>query len=648
MIVKKTYPIIGMHCASCAKLIEKKLSKIEGVSLATVNYGNETAYVESNNNLDNEVDKTIVKLGYKVGKDIEKEKNKELKILKTKVIISSIAAGIGILDMIFGLPMSMYYLPVISIFVQIFIGWEFYQSLWSDMRSFSFGMNSLVAIGTTAAVVGGYWESSVVIIALILLGRYLEINAKGKTGQAIKKLLELKGSLTQNLKINDLVKVLPGQKIATDGVITTGESYIDESMITGESSPVLKNIGSKVFGGTINTNGSFTFKVTKVGSETLLSQIIESVRTAQGSKAEIQNLADLVSNYFVPIVLVIATITFIFFGLANAIAVLVIACPCAMGLATPTAIIVGVGRGASVGILIKDAHVLEIFSKIKTIVFDKTGTITIGRPILINKVEKKYLAIAASLEANSEHPIAMAIVREGERQGAKVKRVGNFKALSGKGVEGIVDGKKYFLGKTKDNAIALVQNRKTLATFDVHDKIKDGVKNVIDVFSNKNIDTWMISGDKKEKAENVAKKVGITNVLSEQLPEDKLSQISILKTKALPLAFVGDGINDSPSLAKADVGIALGTGTDVAIEAAGITLLNKNFNSILIAYNLSRQTIKIIKQNLFWAFIYNIVLIPAAMFGVLNPMLAAFAMSASSITVIGNSLRLNYLKLGLD
>jgi Cu+-exporting ATPase len=372
-----SYSIVGMHCASCAKIIERKLSKLDGVKRASVNYGNETAYVELQSDKDTKLQSSIIKtvqdLGYKIGVNVEEEKKKELKTLKTKVLFSGFAAILMMAEMFLEIPYSMYFVPVIALIVQVFIGFEFYQALWSDIRNLNFGMNSLVAIGTTAAVIGGYYETSVTIIALILLGRYLETNAKNRSSDAIKKLIGLQKELDQNLLVGDVVNVKPGQKVATDGIIIEGESYIDESMITGESVPVKKGVGAKVVGGTINKNGSFSFKVTKVGSETVLAQIIKMVSDAQGSRAEIQKIVDKVSSYFIPIVFVVALFTFFVFGITNAIAVLIIACPCAMGLATPTAIVVAVGRGAKMGILIKDVQALEILNKVKAFIFDKTG-----------------------------------------------------------------------------------------------------------------------------------------------------------------------------------------------------------------------------------------------------------------------------------
>jgi Cu+-exporting ATPase len=647
--MKRSYSVSGMHCSSCARIIEKKLEKIDGVFKASVNYATETASVEIHKNIpDRNIEDAIQSLGYKISKNVEEEKIKELSNLKTRVILASIISAFIMLSGFINWIIPSFLISLLALFVQIFLGFEFYQSLWSEIKNRSLGMNSLVAIGTTAALLSGYYETSTAIIALILLGRYLESKAKNNTGNAIKSLLNLGAKiatvikngvevqvLVENLMINDLVVVRPGEKIATDGVIHSGYSYVDESMITGEPVPVKKKIRDRVVGGTINKNGSFVFKVTKIGKDTMLSQIINMVKEAQGSRAEIQNLVDKVSSYFIPTILLIALITFFVFGLTNAIAVLVIACPCAMGLATPTAIMVGIGRGARLGILVKDAQALEMFDKIKTIVFDKTGTLTLGKPILINKVESKYLQIAASLEHNSSHPIAEAIKYK------KLLKVIGFKNIEGKGVEGVIGGKKYFIGRIEDKSVALVNNGKVLATFLIEDKLKNGVKKVIDKFEKKGISTWMITGDNKKTAQEVSKKAGINNFVAEVMPIDKANKIKTFEK----VAFVGDGINDAPALATADVGIAMGTGTDVAIESSGITLLNKDIESVFAAYNLSHSTMSVIKQNLFWAFGYNIILIPVAALGFLNPMFAAGAMSLSSVSVVLNSLRLNKIKV---
>jgi Cu+-exporting ATPase len=662
MTNKKSYPIIGMHCASCAKLLERRISKVSGVVNTNVNYGSETAFLEIDNKFnEKEFKKGVSDIGYKVGEDVEREKKERLKNLKRKVIISSVLSSlVFILGFFSGQNIALISL-ILTIPVQFWVGWEFYQATLSGLKNLTASMDTLVVIGTTSAffysvyttIFGGhiYFDTAAVIITLVLLGRYIESRAKEKTSGAIKKLLDLSPKMArlengkdvnvEDLMVGDLVRVRPGEAVATDGVVTEGESYVDESMITGESEPTKKTVGVSVTGATINKSGSLVFRVTKVGKDTMLSKIISLVTEAQGSRAEIQRLADMVTSYFVPVVLVIAIITLLVFGLTNAVAVLVIACPCAMGLATPTAIMVAVGKGAKLGILIKNANAMEILGKIKTIIFDKTGTLTIGKPVLVNEVDKKSLQIAGSLEIHSEHPIGLAIVEKAKNANLKTLKVKGFKAIHGKGIEGEIDDKKYFLGSKNGGAIELVLNDKVLATFEISDKLKKEVPEVIKEFDKKGIDTWMVTGDSKVKAGEIAKEAGIKNVLAEVLPEDKSQKVKDFDK----VAFVGDGVNDAPALAASDVGIAMGTGTDVAIETAGITILNSDIKSVLSAYKLSRQTLSIIKQNLFWAFGYNVILIPVAALGYLNPMLAAGAMSLSSISVVLNSLRINRVKI---
>jgi len=694
MTTKKSFPIVGMHCASCAKLIERKLSKIPGVLSCAVNYGSEQATIEADEKVkDGDLTNAVADIGYKAiinaeGEKTpdeikEEEKGRELYRLKIKVIVSGILSSIifiGSFPELFGFNINALVLLALATPVQFWAGWEFYLATWSGLRNRTASMDTLIAIGTTAAygysifslfglVSGMYFDTAAVIITLILLGRFLEAKAKAHTSDAIKKLLGLQAKTArvirdgreidipiEEVKLGDKIRVRPGEKIPVDGVIVEGESAIDESMVTGESIPVDKIAGSSVIGATINKSGTFVFKATKVGSDTMLSQIVKMVSEAQGSKAPIQRLADIVSSYFVPAVLMLAVLVFViwfdfgFFGFAfvNTIAVLIIACPCAMGLATPTAIMVGTGKGAGKGILIKDAGSLETLHKIKTIIFDKTGTLTKGQMILVNEVDNKHLQIAASLEKNSEHPIAQAIVNRAKEKKIKLSEVSKFKALEGLGVEGIINGKRYFLGKSKEGGVVLTINHRQLAIFKVSDEMKEGVKEVVAGLTSKGIDVWMITGDNEKVAHEIAKKAGIKNVLAGVLPSQKKDKVKEFKD----VAFVGDGINDAPALAASSVGIAMGTGTDVAIESAGVTLLNRDIRSVLTAFNLSRVTLNVIKQNLFWAFGYNVILIPVAagvlypFFGLLlNPALAAFAMAASSISVVVNSLRLKTLKI---
>lgn len=712
-LTKKSFPIVGMHCASCAKLIERQLQRTPGVVNANVNYGSETASVElqSNQITNKNLEDAVEKAGYKAlisDKELgisdksqeemkEEIKKEELKKLKYKVIFSLVltlpilvgAMGkmLPFVPMILTDPITQLVLVTPVIF---WAGQEFFLATWSGLRNRTASMDTLIAIGTSAAygysffsVINGghvYFETASVIVALILLGRFLEAKAKAHTSDSIKKLLGLQAKTARVVRndqeidipidqvvVGDLIRVRPGEKIPVDGIITEGVSSVDESMITGEAIPIDKTVGSQVIGATINKSGSFIYKATSVGKDTMLSHIVKMVSEAQSTRAPIQRLADSVSSYFVPIVLMLAVATFVVwyvFGnfsqaLTNMIAVLIIACPCAMGLATPTAIMVGTGKGAEKGILIKDASTLETANKIKTIVFDKTGTLTKGEMKMVNNVDSKYLEIAGSLERNSEHPIAKAIVDKAKELGLVFSKVEKFKALEGIGVEGIVDRKKYFLGKDNTGDIVLKLKDKVLAKFEVADEIKESAGGAIRNLIEKGIDVWMITGDKAEVAQKVANEIGIKNVMSGVLPGQKADKVKELKQsnkvtnhQLTTIAFVGDGINDAPALASADVGIAMGTGTDVAMESAGITLLNKDLNSVNSAIKLSKLTFSVIKQNLFWAFGYNVVLIPVAMgilypiFGLLlNPALAAFAMAASSISVVGNSLRLKTLKL---
>lgn len=673
--MKKSYPIVGMHCASCARLIERGVAKVSGVRSVNVNFGNEQAFVEMDSSVkDLEIREAIEKTGYKVGKNPEEEKKIALTSLKSKVIISSLLTlSVMVLSFVSNFSPGGYIQLFLATTIQFYIGFEFYQATISELKNKTASMDTLISIGTTAAYgysvfallfrrEGLYFDTSSTIITLILLGRYLEAKAKLKTSDAIKKLLNLAPKTAmvirdgkeieisiENLEIGDLVRVRPGEKIATDGIITEGITSIDESLVTGESMPIDKAKGGKVIGGTLNTTGSIVFRVSSVGKNTFLAQIIRLVQDAQGSRAEIQRLADKISAHFVPVVLVIALITFsvwIILGqfstaLTAAIAVLIIACPCAMGLATPTAIMVGVGKGTEKGILIKNVASLESLYKVKTIIFDKTGTLTKGNISLLGDVDKENLRIAASLEQFSEHPIAKAFINKAQDKKISLIKVTKFKALKGMGVEGIVDGKKYFLGKSTNGDVILSDGKNKLATFEVSDEIKDETAHVIYEIKKRGIEVWMLTGDKKETAEKVASQIGIENVMSGVMPGEKDKKVREFEN----VAFVGDGVNDAPALASADVGIAMGTGTDVAIETSGITLLNKNFSSILSVFNLSKLTINTIRTNLVWAFGYNIILIPVAAMGLLNPTIAAVAMALSSISVIGNSLRLKTVKI---
>lgn len=752
---KVSFPVIGMHCASCARLIERRLKRVPGVVSCSVNYASEQAVVEYTPEVGGkDLSDAVSELGYKaiLEKEVEKEslediekikeeeKRKELDDLKIKVVFSSILSiliFLGSFPEWFGfLPKflsSSFVLLILATPVQFWAGRKFYQATWSGLRNRAASMDTLVAIGTSAAYgyslfstfFGGhlYFDTSSVIITLILLGRYLEAKAKMHTSSAIKRLLGLQAKTArvlfvkaegfkaknwnkdgkyeekdipiESLEVGDIIRVRPGEKIPTDGVIIEGLSSIDESMVTGESLPVDKKIGDGVIGGTINKTGSFIFRATKVGSQTMLSQIVKMVAEAQSSKAPIQRLADTVSSYFVPIVLILAVLTFVVWydlgypkeAFVNMIATLIIACPCAMGLATPTAIMVATGKGAEKGILVKDAASLEIAKKVKVVVFDKTGTLTQGKPkvtdiLSLTTYERGgnssqltsdvLLQIAASLEKGSEHALGEAILEKAKSRDLETKGVEEFRAYPGMGIEGKVEGKFYLLGnrsllnkkgvKIEEMAgkevvrleeegktvVFLAEERKLVGLIAIADILKGKVKEVVKGLEDRGIEVWMITGDSERVAKAIARKSGIKNVLAGVLPDQKREKVKEFKdVQGKMVAFVGDGVNDAPALASADIGIAMGTGTDVAIETASITLLNRDIASVLTAFDLSRITLSVIKQNLFWAFGYNVVLIPVAMgilypvFGLLlNPALAAFAMAASSISVVGNSLRL--------
>ncbi|MEK7227930.1 MAG: heavy metal translocating P-type ATPase [Patescibacteria group bacterium] len=704
-MTKISFPILGMHCASCAKLIERKLAKTEGVMSASVNYGSEQAVVNVREGFKKEsLLKAVRQAGYKaVISDTksqdevkEEEKKKELRDLKLKIIVSSILSVlifVGSFPEWFGsIPLitNLFFVLLLTSVVQFWAGRGFYQAAWSGFKNKTASMDTLIVMGTSAAYVysvlsilgittGTYFDTAAVIITLILLGRFLEAKAKAHTSDAIKKLLGLQVKTARlvfndkesdipisDVKVGDLIRVRPGEKIPTDGVIVEGESAVDESMITGESIPTEKVEGDTVIGATLNKTGSFIFRVAKVGQDTMLSQIVKMVGEAQGSRAPIQRLADVVSSYFVPAVLVIAVLTFavwILLGFPqkafiDMVAVLIIACPCAMGLATPTAIMVGTGKGSEKGILIKDAESLETAHKIKTIIFDKTGTLTKGEPVVTDYSDRRTLQIAASLEQGSEHPLAAAILEKSENLKLKLDKVTTFKAKTGMGIEGKINGRKYFFGKNSKEdkeiikleeegktVMSLFSKGKLLGVVAVSDTLKENVKEVVRSLEKRGITVWMITGDNERAARGVAKEAGIKHILAKVLPHQKADKVRELKEKGVKVAFVGDGINDAPALAASDVGIAVGSGTDVAIESSGITILGKDIKGVLTAIDLSRQTIKVIKQNLFWAFGYNVILIPAAALGYLNPMIAAFAMAASSISVVLNSLRLTRIKI---
>ncbi len=739
-------PIGGMTCAACAQRVEKAIEKLEGVSKVSVNFATEKATVEYNSQVIrlSAIKQSIEKAGYKA-LEIDKtsvdedklRKEKEIKTLWIKFIISS-AFGLPLLyfamvPMVswwpFPIPVALnpmvyplrFALLQISLVTPIIIaGYKFYTIGFKALLQRSPNMDSLVAIGTSAAVLfsiyntfeimngnfaaveGLYYETAGVIIALILLGKSLEAVSKGKTSEAIKKLMGLAPKTAiviendkevevpiDEVEIGNIILVKPGEKIPVDGVVIEGNTSVDEAMLTGESMPVDKKAGDKVFAASINKNGMIKFKATKVGADTALAQIIKLVEDAQGSKAPIAQMADIVSGYFVPIVCGIATLAFLAwlisgvplsFAVTIFISVLVIACPCALGLATPTAIMVGTGKGAENGILIKGGEALETTHKINTIVFDKTGTITEGKPevtdiITVSGVQRdRLLQIAASGEKGSEHPLGEAIVRGAEKEQLPMLKVQQFEAIPGHGIEVVIDGIHVLIGNKKlmDNrniSMAELKNKSDQLAEEgktpmyiamdnslsgiiaVADVVKESSAKAIKKLQSMGIEVAMITGDNRKTAEAIAKQVGIDRVLAEVLPQDKSNEVKKLQAEGKKVCMVGDGINDAPALAQADIGIAIGSGTDVAMESADIVLMRSDLMDVPTAIKLSKSTIRNIKQNLFWAFGYNVAGIPIAagllyLFGgpLLNPIIAAAAMAFSSVSVVTNALRLKRFK----
>lgn len=745
LAIRLDLPIGGMTCNACARLIEKKLTKSPGVSSAGVNFATAYATVEFIPTITDRhaLTQVVENLGYRVlvGENkteslntdlIEKEQEAEYKRLKQKFLVALVfSLPVFIIAMSHGkvawLNFSgVNYLQLLLVTpVMIYGGEQFFRGAIAALRNFSADMNTLIAVGTSSAYLYSlivtivpswvitnasttthqhnpvYFEAASVIITLILLGRLLESRAKQRTGAAIRALIGLQPKTATLLRLEkeviipvedvltgDLLLVRPGERIPVDGKIWQGSTSIDESMLTGESLPLEKISGSEVFAGTINKTGVFKFYATKVGKDTALQQIVKLVQQAQGSKAPIARLADVVSGVFTPIVLAIAIVTFIAWfvlspnetrlatALNNFVAVLIIACPCALGLATPTAIIVGTGRGAELGILIKGGEALEQIHKLQTIVFDKTGTLTVGKPYLTDLIvtndftDKELLKLAASAEFGSEHPISQAILQAAKAQNLELIEPEEFSAIVGQGIITKVLGKKVLVGNQKliesqqikvtdfaKQIINLASMGKTImfvavdgklaGVLAVADKIKPEAQKALKELADLNLELVMLTGDNQRAALAVANQLGIKNVFAEVLPEEKISKIKELQNQGKIVAMVGDGINDAPALAQAHVGIALSTGTDIALEASDITLLGGDLRAIVRAIKLSRATVGIIKQNLFWAFIYNVVGIPiaAGLFysltgWLLSPMLASAAMSLSSISVVSNSLRL--------
>ena len=719
------FNISGMSCVMCGNRIEKGLNRLVGVYQAHVNFAAEKASVEYNDEVVTvgKIEETVKKLGYAAyyidnASDRDREKNvRQAEIYDQKIrlglsavfsfplLAAMVLHFLGVMGKMGELLMNPYVQLILATPVQFVAGWPFYRGAYTALKNGSANMDVLVVLGTSAAyfysiinlLLGNaqvYFETSAILITLIILGKLLEALAKGQSSEAIRALLGLQAKTArvirdnveqdiaiENVVAGDIIIVRPGEKIPVDGVIVEGTSTVDEAMLTGESIPVDKNIGDQVVGATINKFGVFKFKATKVGKETVLAQIVQIVEAAQGSKAPIQRFADVVSGYFVPTVVSVAVLTFMgwYFifdagnfsrAVVNFTAVMVIACPCALGLATPTSIMVGTGKGAENGILIKGAEHLENAHRITTVVLDKTGTITKGEPevtdvIALSQFSRKQLVkIAAQVEKNSEHPLAQAIVKYGQEQEIPYEEPESFRAIPGHGVAAVIEGRQILVGTRKllqDHQIEfasavgeierLEQQGKTVMLMAVADKIvgliavadtiKESSGSAIRALQKLGLDVWMITGDNERTARSIAGRIGIDHVLAGVLPEHKAAKVAALKKEGKMVAMVGDGINDAPALATADVGFALGTGTDVAMEAADITLMRGDLHEVVAAIQLSKATMRNIKQNLFWALVYNSIGIPIAAAGYLSPVLAGGAMAFSSVSVVLNALRLN-------